>query len=234
MTILRSAYRTWVLAVARLLGFIYVRRYVIEGQEHVPREGAVIVASNHLNNADPPFVARAMRRPPIFMAKKQMLEMPIFGLAFRAWGAFPVRRGEADLSALRKARELLQSGEMLLMFPEGTRSRTAKLTKGHPGTALVALRTGAPVLPVAVTGTEGIRWPWFFMKPQSVREIKVVIGEPFRLEPPAKIDGAAAKVATETIMRNIAALLPPEYRGVYGDDAPSPAAATAEAPPAGA
>lgn len=221
------------MAIARTMQFIYVRSYVIEGQDNVPRDGAVIVASNHLNNADPPVVARAMGRPPIFMAKKQMLDIPIIGLAFRAWGAFPVRRGEADLSALRNAIALVERGEMLLMFPEGTRSRTAKLTKGHPGTALIALRTGALVLPVAIIGTEGINWPSFFLKPRSVREIRVVIGEPFRLDKPAKIDSAAAKDATETIMRHIAALLPLEYRGVYGDDQTAAAATPAETPQAG-
>jgi 1-acyl-sn-glycerol-3-phosphate acyltransferase len=151
------------------------------------------------------------------MAKKEMIDTPVFGLAFRAWGAFPVRRFEADLGALRRAVDVVRSGEALMMFPEGTRSRTGKLTKGHPGTALVAYRSGAPVLPVAITGTEGIRWPWFVLKLRGVARIRVVIGEPFVLPPVARIDAAAAQQGTDEIMRHIAALLPPEYRGVYAE-----------------
>jgi 1-acyl-sn-glycerol-3-phosphate acyltransferase len=106
---------------------------------------------------------------------------------------------------------------MLVMFPEGTRSRTGGLTRGHRGTALIALRTGAPVLPVAITGTESIRWPWLFIKPLSVRHVKVTIGEPFRLPPVERANSEAAAQATDLIMRRIAALLPPQYRGVYAD-----------------
>jgi 1-acyl-sn-glycerol-3-phosphate acyltransferase len=106
---------------------------------------------------------------------------------------------------------------MLVMFPEGTRSRTGGLTKGHRGTALIALRTGAPILPVAITGTEGIRWPWIFLMPKSIRHVKVTIGEPFHLPPVERLDNEAAQRAHEMIMRRIAALLPEQYRGVYAE-----------------
>lgn len=218
---IRGLYRSGILALGRFLGFIYVREYIAEGSEHVPKDGGLIVVSNHLNNADPPFIALALGRPPIFMAKKEMLKLPIVGPLFRAWGTFPVRRGEADIAALRAATEVVNRGEMLFMFPEGTRSRDAKLAQGHPGTALIALRTGAPILPVAITGTEGVKWPAIFVKPRSVKRIKVVIGKPFTLERPDRVNSAAATAATDTIMRSIAALLPREYRGVYADGASS-------------
>jgi 1-acyl-sn-glycerol-3-phosphate acyltransferase len=118
---------------------------------------------------------------------------------------------------------------MLVMFPEGTRSRTGGLSRGHPGTGLIALRTGAPVLPVAVTGTEHVRWPWIFLKPLSMRHVKVTIGEPFRLPPVERINSEAATEATTTIMRRIAALLPPQYRGVYADAEERPVEAPAAA-----
>lgn len=221
---LPSLYRWLVMLLGDLLTFVYVREYVVTGRENVPPEGSVIVACNHLNNADPPFIARALGRPPIFMAKKEMLDMPLFGLAFRAWGAFPVRRGEFDPSAIRAAMAVLQRGEMLLMFPEGTRSRTGGLGRGHPGTALIALRSRAPVLPVAITGTEGIRWPGFLLRPRSTRRISVVIGEPLLIDETSANGPAAKEEATELIMKRIAELLPPSYRGDYANDETVPVA----------
>ncbi len=218
-----SAYRRGVILLDKLCFAIYVRKFEVVGQERVPREGPLILVSNHLNNADPPAVALAIPRHPTYMAKREMTTWPIVGPGFRAFGAFPVRRGEADLSALRAASDVVRSGQMLVMFPEGTRSRTGGLTRGHPGTALVALRTGAPILPMAITGTEGITWPWLFLKPRSVRHVKVTIGEPFTLPPVERVSTESAKDATELIMRRIAALLPPEYRGVYADAVSDPA-----------
>ncbi len=214
---LLSAYRRGIILLDKLCFLVYCRKFEVVGAEHVPPEGPLILASNHLNNADPPAVALAVPRQPTFMAKKEMFGWPILGPAFRAFGAFPVRRFDADLAALRAATELVQSGAMLVMFPEGTRSRTGGLGKGHPGTALVALRTGAPVLPVAVTGTEGVRWPWIFLKPWSIKHVVVTIGEPFVLPPVERINNETAAQATDQIMRHIAALLPRQYRGAYAD-----------------
>ena len=214
---LLSAYRRGVILVDKLCFLVYCRKFEVIGRERVPPEGGLIVASNHLNNADPPAVSLALPRHPTFMAKKEMFGWPIVGPAIRAFGAFPVRRFDADLAALRAATELVKSGQMLIMFPEGTRSRTGGLGTGHPGTALVALRTGAPVLPMAVTGTEHVRWPFIFLMPRSIKHVRVAIGEPFRLPPVERINTETAAQATDLIMRRIAALLPPEYRGAYAD-----------------
>jgi len=195
-----------------------VRRFEVVGKENIPLEGPLILASNHLNNADPPMITLAIRpRLPMFMAKSEMIRWPILGPAFRIFGAFPVRRGEADLSALRAATEHLEKGALLVMFPEGTRSRTASMNKGHPGTGVIAMRTGVPILPVAITGSEGIGWPWLFLKPFSVPHIRVTIGEPFHLAKHERITSETSAEATDTIMRKIAELLPPSYRGVYAD-----------------
>jgi 1-acyl-sn-glycerol-3-phosphate acyltransferase len=212
-----TAFRRAVIGFDKLCFVVYCRSFEVIGRENVPLEGGLIVASNHMNNADPPAVMLAVPRHPTFMAKKEMFGWPVLGLIFRAFGAFPVRRTEADLAALRAATELVQRGEMLVMFPEGTRSRTGGLGKGHPGTALVALRTDTPVVPVAVTGTESVRWPWIFLKPRSIKRITVTIGEPFQVPPVQRINNESAAQATDLIMRRIAALLPPEYRGVYAN-----------------
>ncbi len=214
---LKQAYRRFIVLLAKFLFTIYVRKFEVVGREHVPLEGPLILVSNHVNNADPPAVTLAVPRYTMFMAKREMTTWPILGPAFRMFGAFPVRRGGADLSAIRAASELVNEDEMLVMFPEGSRSRTGGLTKGHPGTALIALRTGAPILPVAVTGTDTIVWPWLFIKPLSIKHVKVTIGEPFRLPPVERIDGDAAAAATDVIMQRIAALLPPQHRGVYAE-----------------
>ncbi len=223
------AYRRAIILFDKLCFMVYARKFEIVGRENAPVEGPLIVASNHLNNADPAVISLALPRFPMFMAKREMITWPILGPAFRIFGAFPVRRGAGDLSAIRAATDVVNEGNMLVMFPEGTRSRTGGLTKGHPGTALIALRTGAPIIPVAVTGTEKITWPWIFIKPLSIPHVKVTLGEPFTLPPVEKIDSAAASEATKLIMRKIAELLPPEFRGVYGDTEEEPAATPIEA-----
>jgi 1-acyl-sn-glycerol-3-phosphate acyltransferase len=184
-------------------------------------DGPLIVASNHLNNADPPMIALALPRDFTFMAKQEMIDWPVLGWLLKTYGAFPVRRGEADIAALRDASAIVNGGGALVMFPEGTRSRTGQMTQGHSGTGLIALRTGAPVLPVAITGTYGHSWPWIFLKPRSVKHVTVTIGEPFHVPPVQRINSAAAAEATDFIMRRIAALLPPELRGVYAAAPPA-------------
>ena len=220
-----SLYKRFIILLDRTLTTIYIRKLEVVGREYIPPEGPLILVSNHVNNADPPIIALATQpRYPTYMAKLEMIRWPILGPAFRIFGAFPVRRGVADRAALRAAIEVVESGAMLVMFPEGTRSRTGGLTKGHPGTAAIALHTGAPILPVAVTGTEVISWPWLFLKPLSIPHVKVTIGEPFHLPPVERINSESTAEARDFIMRRIAALLPQEYRGVYADiDAESPA-----------
>jgi 1-acyl-sn-glycerol-3-phosphate acyltransferase len=186
----------------------------VKGRENVPRKGPLILTSNHLNLADPPILTYTTPRRIRWMAKRELFDIPIAGLFYRAFGCLPVRRFEADLQALRKSQELLRRGEVLGMFPEGTRSRTRGLTTAEPGTALLALRTGAPVLPVAIWGTEGIKLPRNLFK---YNRIHVRYGEPFTLPQVKRITRAEVQAGTDAIMKAIAALLPPEYRGVYGD-----------------
>ena len=218
-------YKRFIILLDRTLTSIYIRKLEVVGHENIPLEGPLILVSNHLNNADPPIIAIATQpRYPMFMAKLEMLRWPIIGPAFRIFGAFPVRRGIADRAAIREAIQVVENGAMLVMFPEGTRSRTGGLTKGHPGTASIALRTHAPILPVAITGTEVISWPWLFLKPLSIPLVKITFGEPFHLPPVERINSESTAEARDVIMRHIAALLPHEYRGVYADiEAQSPA-----------
>lgn len=209
---MRTIYRRFVLLLGDLLTLVYCRRYEVVGREHVPASGGVIVVSNHLNNADPPMIQRALPRYVVFMAKKEMIDAPVIGPLFKAWGAFPVRRGDPDLGALRAACRVVQGGEMLMMFPEGTRSRSGRLGAGHPGTALIARRTSAPILPVAITGTESIKWPGVFLRPRSIRHIRVTIGEPFRLDRAGPSRSEQLSDDMVVIMGRIASLLPQSYR----------------------
>lgn len=215
----------FVIALIRLCLFIYVRGPKVEGLEHVPRTGGAIVVSNHLNNADPCVIPGVLKRRIVIMAKKEMFRWPGLNLIFRLIGAFPVDRQGADLNALREAQSVVNNGLLLLMFPEGTRSRDRQLHEGFPGSALVAYRTGAQIIPIAITGTEHIPWPWVFVRPFIGPRVTVRIGEPFYPPKAERITSEQARIATDDIMRHIAALLPPAYRGAYAD-VPKAAAAT--------
>ena len=210
------------LFVVKAIVFTFAR-VEVTGKENVPRRGPLIVAANHFNNADPPVLGATMPRRLAFMAKQEMFQWPILGLAARLGGAFPVRRSEADLGALRKATAVLRQGEALAMFPEGTRSLDGKLHKAHPGTALLALRSETPILPVAIWGTEKvvlIRLPFDLIRLRRPR-VHVVVGAPFFLPPVERITADEVMRCTDIIMGRIAALLPPPYRGEYAGAVPA-------------
>ena len=200
--------------IAKILLRLLTRREV-RGRENVPVEGPLIVVANHLSLADPPILAASLQRRIVFMAKEESFRHPLEGPLVRGFRAFPVRRGQLDRRALRSAQQVLGEGLALGMFPEGTRSRTAQLQAGQPGTALIALRSGAPVLPVALTGTEKVLGPRLLY---GRLRITVTVGKPFSLSP---VDGRLTKAqlasATEVIMAHMAELLPESYKGVYGD-----------------
>lgn len=149
----------------------------VEGLENVPKEGALIIAGNHLSNADPPAIGAfiGLVRDSRFMAKKELFEIPVMGWFFRRCGYISVDRQRTigDFGALEGAIEALQRGESIVMFPEGTRSKTGKPQKPKSGIGFLVYKTEAPVLPVKIEGTFG--WPW-------VRKIRVKIGQPFTLQ----------------------------------------------------
>ncbi len=149
------------------------------------------------------------------MAKEEVFHSRIIGYFMSSFGAFPVSKGRMDRKALRKAMQVLGDGQALVTFPEGMRSRSRRLKLAFPGAALIASRSGAPVIPVGITGTENIKGvAWFWRRP----EITLNIGKAFTLPPVAgKFTKSELSRRTDIIMGHIAALLPPEYRGNYAD-----------------
>jgi 1-acyl-sn-glycerol-3-phosphate acyltransferase len=208
--------KTWVSLI-----MLWAARKEIRGLENLPPKGALILVSNHLNIADPPVLTHALPRRIVWMAKRELFQIPVAGFIFRLYGLIPVRRSEADLGALRRAQDALRKGHVVGMFPEGTRARKIGLQKGEPGTAVIALRTGAPILPVAIWGTENVRLPWDVVKRNR---IYIAIGEPFDLPHTRRLTRKAVDDATADIMTRIAALLPERYRGVYGNIEAAPVA----------
>ena len=203
---------TWLM---RLMLKVFAR-WEIVGGDLVPLTGPIILVSNHVHIMDPPLVAASARRRVHPMAKRELFEVPLIGWWFWLWGAFPVRRFSGDMGALRVARNYLRNNEIVLMFPEGTRSRGAGMRPALPGAAMVAVLAKAPVVPVAITGSRiaipGIFWQWAY---RGRPRIRVEFGQPFTLDG-LRADSKGAEVATDAIMRRIAAMLPEDYRGSYG------------------
>lgn len=162
----------------------------VDGREHEPAGGPVIVVSNHLSDLDPLVVGAALRRRVAFMAKHELFRVPGVRWWITACGAFPVRRGTPDRQALRTALGILQRGGVLVMFPEGTRGRDRTLREPEPGAAMLARRTGAALLPVAVLGTDLVL-PRDAHRPRLGR-ITVRIGPPLYVAAALK-NGTAAE-----------------------------------------
>ena len=206
--------RTILLLLCRILF-----RMRIDGLNNVPREGGVLVVSNHLHNADPVLISVAMPRPMHYMAKKELMTVPIVGKVIQYGGAFPVDRGKADRHAIQMATDRLQQGIAVGMFPEGTRSVSRRIDRVLPGAGLIALRGNVPILPVAIVGSE--RLPFNGSKQMHEARggrwrVTVTFGEPFTL--PLKPDGKrlSSEEAINIAMERVAAMLPESYRGIYG------------------
>jgi 1-acyl-sn-glycerol-3-phosphate acyltransferase len=193
--------------VRALAGFLAPWRLV--GAENIPRTGGYIVVANHINWKDPPWIEFALGRAIRYMGKRELFQTPVIGFVLRAIGAFPVRRGEIDRGALQMALKVLAAGQPLGFFPEGHRSESGQLIRGRPGVAYVAQRSGAPIIPLAVSGTRRARLGAFWN-----RDILFRVGTPFRAaDLGVRLDDQQA--LADAIMRRVGALLPPEQRGVY-------------------
>ncbi len=127
-------------------------RIRIEGKENIPCEGAYVVCSNHKSLMDPPMLGVCLPFPVRFMAKEELFRNKIFGGIIRAVGAFPIKRGKSDVGALRAAMKMLENGENVAIFPEGTRSKGDTMRRGKQGAALIAMKAGVNILPVGIEG----------------------------------------------------------------------------------
>jgi len=189
----------------------------VEGGENVPLTGGLIVCPNHSATLDPPIVQAFLPRQDSWsMAKSEYFQKAWMRWLFNAYGSFPLVRHTADRGALRRAFELLKAGQVLVIYPEGTRVESGVLSLPEPGAGFLAQKSGCPVLPVAVTGTreclpKGAKWPR--RVPVSVR-----FGKPFTV--PAQRAGGGRvshEEASDAIMLKVAELLPPDKRGRYSD-----------------
>lgn len=203
-------------------------RIRIEGAiAEIPRDGPVIIASNHASNLDAvvlgAWLTPALGRRIHWLGKKELFDWPLVGWMARNGGVHPVDRDAADVEAFRLAKRILDEGNILFVFPEGTRSTDGALQAARDGVAVLALRTGAPIVPIGIGGSNGV-WPRGQKLPHPGGRVTVRVGRPFRLadELPPGTDRRTAKgLATGIIMRRIAELLPPRQRGVYGATPPA-------------
>ncbi len=182
----------------------------------VPERGPLIIVSNHINFLEIPVVyTHLIPRPVTGFAKAETWDNPILGYLFTLWGAIPLRRGEVDLVALRRALAELEAGKIVAVAPEGTRSGHGRLQRGHPGVVWLALRSRAPLLPLVYYGGEEFRNKISRLKRTDFR---VEVGRAFYLDAGAeKVTQEVREQMTDEIMYQLAALLPPANRGVYAN-----------------
>ena len=148
-------------------------RWQVSGADKIPVTGGVIIAANHISLWDPPVIGAAITRQIHFMAKEQLFANTVFAWLISRLGAFPVRRGMADRTAIRTALSLLEDGKVLGLFPEGTRSKTGKLGRPEPGLAMLAVKAGVPVVPTAIIGTNNV-----FREGKLLPKFKIIFGKP--------------------------------------------------------
>ncbi len=209
--------RGWYRVARGVVGFLLrvLSRLDVQGREEFPAHGAYILVTNHLHWLDSPVVAVTLPHRAYVFAGEKWEKHWLLGPFFHSLGAIFVRRGEVDRQALRQALAVLQGGGVLGMAPEGTRSKTGGLQQGRTGAAYLAYRAGVPILPVVCTGQEKVFWALRRLRRATVR---VRIGAPFYPPPvEGKASSAEVQALTDEIMVRLAAMLPPEYRGVYRD-----------------
>lgn len=188
--------------------------YDVEGQKNLPAEGPVIVMMNHINFVDVIMPAMFLPRDVVMLSKIENFRTPVFGLFVRAYGSLAVRRGELDLQAMRLSLQALKKGQVLVIAPEGTRSGHGRLQGGHDGLAFVAAQAGVPVVPFVMYGHESF---WHRLTRLRRTRLHIRVGEPFRFVTGGRPRRDELHGMTDEAMYRLAALLPPEFRGVYAN-----------------
>jgi 1-acyl-sn-glycerol-3-phosphate acyltransferase len=208
----RIFYRLFIGMMGRYVE-MFTDEQTVEGLENIPSCGPYLIVSNHLNFTDPQYICRSIRQPINFMVKEELFSYPIIGFGLRLLGTFPVDRHGNDIGALRHALILLERGNPVMIFPEGTRSKTRALARPFPGAGFLALKARVPVLPVGVFGSEDLSITRIPSGP--ARRIGLRIGQLFNLQVPATLGTrASAEWAAWEMLRHIALLLPKSYHGV--------------------
>lgn len=175
--------------------FLGMYRLHVEGREHIPSEGAVIIAPNHKSYFDPPLVGVAIKKRVVhYMAKEELFRNPFFGWILRQFGTFPVKRGSVDRTAVRQAVKELKNGNALGIFPEGTRIKRSGLGRFHSGMASLALMTGTPVIPVAIVGSTDM--------PYKKGPLAVLIGMPIQVKK-QKVGSEEVEALNEAVKKEI-------------------------------
>lgn len=199
-------------------------RVVMKGRERLPSTGGYILAPSHRSMMDIPFTAIVTPRQLRYMGKASLFRIPVLGTLFRALGGFPVERDGTDRKAVREAMQMLQDGEILLVYPEGTRQHGDEIAPLQPGAAYLALRTGVPIVPVGIAGSEeilrshGRRFPRF-------GRVAIVVGEP--VHPPSLSSTIVPRAEVDALTTRLGGALQrafDEARALRDGTAPSPSA----------
>ena len=199
--------------------FWILLRCEVRGLQNVPLSGPILIIVNHINFLDAAVAAVVLPRDMYLMTKIETFNAPVFNWVIWWYGVFSVRRGEVDRTALRQALDILEGGGVLLVAPEGTRSGDGLMQQARNGVAYIATKAGVPILPVAVWGVEAF---WKRLPRLKRTEVNVRVGEPFTLQArESSTRRGELTEMTEEAMLRLADLLPPEYRGYYGDEPPT-------------
>jgi 1-acyl-sn-glycerol-3-phosphate acyltransferase len=189
-------------------------RYRVRGLEHVPKSGPLLVIANHLSWYDPFLIGVVLHRRVWFFTKIEIFRWPIVGLLCRITGQIPVDRGAHDRTAIEKGFAYLHEGKAVMIFPEGTVERQERMIPAHTGTAMLAVRSGVAVLPIAHYGTRRILRSFRIWFPR----VYIEIGKPYIPILPSDVSRKAGlHFITEDMMTRIAEMLPEEQRGMYGE-----------------
>ncbi len=169
-------------------------RLTVVSPAHVPKEGGVIVAANHNSYFDIPLLGCALGRQADYLAKRELFENRWIGSLLRSLGGIPIRRGEMDRTALGEVEARLRAGRLLVLYPEGTRSRDGRLGPARPGIGRAIVQSGVPVVPVFIRGTSRVR---------PFRSITIVFGKPMDFGPLLQREGVPPKMLYATLARSV-------------------------------
>lgn len=209
----RLAFRTFSHGVVKLVAKVCLN-ITVEGMENFPKQGPALVVINHLGDSDAVVLVSAMPHPPDAMGKVELYDLPVLGKLMDWYGIIWLHRGRPDKRALRAAMDGLAEDRIIVIAPEGRYSLSGALEEGTGGAAFLAYKTGAPVLPVAVTGTENAN-VYGHLKRFRRAQVKLKVGKMFNLQEQVSGRKEAVDDGTRLIMQALANLLPEKYRGAY-------------------